>query len=338
MSVEPQPPRCLPLEMNFWAQQKRGVDAFIGGGCNRVREYISLLAGKSKLPVISWGCMSAHLSNRNTFPTFVRTVELGLPLPSESTPMEIVAFLIDWYIVLDNILRNYDVFKLETIGDCLLVVSGLPVRNGNRHAGEIVDMAFDILSLMTHFKIRHRPRMELQLRIGLHSVNHVIRSQSLLCVIVVNCSCVAGEVGIHMPRFCLFGDTVNVASRVETTGQGNCIPNSPLIQSQSDEKLGENSEKSKMVRICGPKLANCCFLISIWGVIMLLLLGVFFSTRSVALIEDIPGKMTESEGYKSSAKNCYIAAGIYAVTMVVAAHQKWVNSRTGDTQKLYVQA
>ncbi|XP_022797556.1 ribonuclease kappa-B-like isoform X3 [Stylophora pistillata] len=89
-----------------------------------------------------------------------------------------------------------------------------------------------------------------------------------------------------------------------------------------------------MVRICGPKLANCCFLISIWGVIMLLLLGVFFSTRSVALIEDIPGKMTESEGYKSSAKNCYIAAGIYAVTMVVAAHQKWVNSRTGDTQKL----
>ena len=60
-------------------------------------------------------------------------------------------------------------FQVETIGDCLLVVSGLPVRNGNRHAGEIADMAFDILSLMTHFKIRHRPRMKLQLRVGLHS-------------------------------------------------------------------------------------------------------------------------------------------------------------------------
>lgn len=64
-------------------------------------------------------------------------------------------------------------FQVETIGDCLLVVSGLPVRNGNRHAAEIADMAFDILSLMTHFKIRHRPRMKLQLRVGLHSGKHV---------------------------------------------------------------------------------------------------------------------------------------------------------------------
>ena len=74
--------------------------------------------------------------------------------------------------------------QVETIGDCLLVVSGLPVRNGNRHAGEIADMAFDILSLMTHFKIRHRPRMKLQLRVGLHSGNYV---RSLFVPLSVNC-------------------------------------------------------------------------------------------------------------------------------------------------------
>lgn len=65
---------ALPIVMNFWAANKRNVDAFIGGGCNHVCEYISLLAGKWKLPVVSWGCMSGHLSNRITFPTFARTV------------------------------------------------------------------------------------------------------------------------------------------------------------------------------------------------------------------------------------------------------------------------
>ncbi|XP_068688805.1 ribonuclease kappa-B-like isoform X1 [Montipora foliosa] len=93
-----------------------------------------------------------------------------------------------------------------------------------------------------------------------------------------------------------------------------------------------------MIRICGPKLANCCFILSIWGIIMLILLGIFFSVRSVALIEDIPSGMDEPSGYKSSAKNCFIAAGIYVLTLIFSAHQKWVNNRMGDTQKLYVQA
>ena len=64
---------------------------------------------------------------------------------------------------------TYPLFQVETIGDSLLVVSGLPVPNGDRHAREIADMALDIISFVTHFKIRHRPRMKLQLRVGLHS-------------------------------------------------------------------------------------------------------------------------------------------------------------------------
>ena len=53
-------------------------------------------------------------------------------------------------------------------------------------------MAFDILSLMTHFKIRHRPRMKLQLRVGLHSGNTVIRSQ---CRLSVSASSLFDETG-----------------------------------------------------------------------------------------------------------------------------------------------
>lgn len=50
-----------------------------------------------------------------------------------------------------------------------MVVSGLPVRNGNRHAGEIATMSLDILSHVLSFRVRHRPDVQLKLRIGLHS-------------------------------------------------------------------------------------------------------------------------------------------------------------------------
>ena len=50
-----------------------------------------------------------------------------------------------------------------------MVVSGLPIRNGDLHAGEIASVSLDLLSSMCDFKIRHMPGVILQLRIGMHS-------------------------------------------------------------------------------------------------------------------------------------------------------------------------
>ena len=58
--------------------------------------------------------------------------------------------------------------QVETIGDAYMVVSGVPVRNGTRHAAEIANCSLDLLSCVSSFKIRHRPRMKLQLRIGVY--------------------------------------------------------------------------------------------------------------------------------------------------------------------------
>ncbi|CAH1257745.1 NPR1 [Branchiostoma lanceolatum] len=122
-------------------------------------------------------------------------------LSAQSSPMQVVALLNDLYTTFDAIIDNYGVYKVETIGDAYMVVSGLPLRNGNLHAREVARMSLALLAAVSSFKIRHRPQDQLRLRIGIHSG-----------------PCVAGVVGLKMPRYCLFGDTVNTASRMESTG------------------------------------------------------------------------------------------------------------------------
>lgn len=62
--------------------------------------------------------------------------------------------------------------QVETIGDAYMVVSGLPTKNGTLHAREIARMSLNLLNETMSFKIRHRPKQQLKLRIGIHSGNH----------------------------------------------------------------------------------------------------------------------------------------------------------------------
>ncbi|XP_047440290.1 retinal guanylyl cyclase 2 isoform X3 [Mugil cephalus] len=122
-------------------------------------------------------------------------------ISANSEPIEVVDLLNDLYTIFDAIIGNHDVYKVETIGDAYMVASGVPVPNGNRHAAEIANMALDILSAVGTFKMRHMPDVPVRIRIGLHTG-----------------PCVTGVVGLTMPRYCLFGDTVTTASRMESSG------------------------------------------------------------------------------------------------------------------------
>ncbi|XP_004076713.1 ribonuclease kappa [Oryzias latipes] len=89
---------------------------------------------------------------------------------------------------------------------------------------------------------------------------------------------------------------------------------------------------------CGPKMAACGIVISIWGVIMLAMLGIFFSTKSAVLIEDVP--FTEDDIFKDQNPpqniyslynqvgiNCFIAAAVYVAVGAVSLCQVRLNKR-----------
>ncbi|XP_063626403.1 atrial natriuretic peptide receptor 1 [Cydia splendana] len=150
-----------------------------------------LMAGEVVQPE-SFECVTVYFSDIVGF----------TELCAASTPMQVVDLLNDLYSTFDRIIGFYDVYKVETIGDAYMVVSGLPERNGDQHAREICLMALAIVEAVRGFVVRHRPAHRLEVRVGVHS--------GPVC---------AGVVGVKMPHYCLFGDTVNTASRMESTGQ-----------------------------------------------------------------------------------------------------------------------
>lgn len=71
--------------------------------------------------------------------------------------------------ICDDCIERYDVYKVETIGDAYMVVSGLPNRNGILHCSEIADLSLDILLATEGIPVPHLPDVKIQVRIGLHS-------------------------------------------------------------------------------------------------------------------------------------------------------------------------
>jgi len=70
--------------------------------------------------------------------------------------------------VFDASIDRYNVYKVETIGDAYMVVSGLPTVY-DRHAQEMSLLALELLDSVKNHVIPHLPQQKLQLRIGLHS-------------------------------------------------------------------------------------------------------------------------------------------------------------------------
>nr|CDJ95215.1 Adenylyl cyclase class-3 4 guanylyl cyclase domain containing protein [Haemonchus contortus] len=90
-------------------------------------------------------------------------------LAAKCTPFQVVNLLNELYSNFDAIIEEHDVYKVESIGDGYLCVSGLPVRNGHAHIKQIVDMSLAFMDYVRQYRFRPLPRERVELRIGVNS-------------------------------------------------------------------------------------------------------------------------------------------------------------------------
>jgi len=113
------------------------------------------------------------------------------------SPRAIFDLLGQLYTRFDALVGRHPVYKVETVGDCYMIAGGVPDPDPG-HADAVVAVALDMVDAVDG--IRLPGGAPLQIRLGVNSG-----------------PVVGGVVGTRMPHFCLFGDTVNIASRMEST-------------------------------------------------------------------------------------------------------------------------
>jgi class 3 adenylate cyclase len=137
-------------------------------------------------------------------------------LSSYLSPAEVVVVLNEVFSMFDTLADRYGLEKIKTIGDAYMVVGGLePDPEGRSHVARVAEMALDMIDAVAAY--RERTGSSLEVRIGMHAGPTV-----------------AGVIGLKKFIYDVWGDAVNTASRMESTG----VPGRIQVSEQTQERLG----------------------------------------------------------------------------------------------------
>ncbi len=123
-------------------------------------------------------------------------------IASQLAPEELVSLLDTYFRNIDEIIAKYGLEKIKTIGDAYMCVGGLPTEDPN-NAEKMIRASFDILDYLETLKQKQIEKNQpyFKIRIGIHTG-----------------PVIAGVVGKSKFAYDVWGETVNVAARFETTG------------------------------------------------------------------------------------------------------------------------
>ena len=126
-------------------------------------------------------------------------------LSLDSEPENVARFLHCIYFRIDTILDMYPLLqKIETIGDCIMISSGLYTdKLTKEHFDSSFDFCIKVNKTISKLKYKNK---KILLRTGIH-VGPIV----------------SGIVGKNVPRFCLFGSAINIASRLQTSAEAGEI-------------------------------------------------------------------------------------------------------------------
>lgn len=162
---------------------------------------------------------------------------VGLTSSTVEETMGVVSTMNNAFSCFDTLMDKHNVYKVETVGMVYMAASGAPERT-DLHAQNVANVSLAMIEGVKSLETRSGKGVDI--RIGIHSG-----------------PAVAGVVGIKVPRYCFFGDTINTASRM----QSNSVSGKITISVKTKDLLPKDKYKIENRGVVKVKVGNVMLLL-----------------------------------------------------------------------------